>query len=81
MKRQERLIVQEQKNLFEKALSGHESTVWKIIVFDVVNRNILSSQFKMKDLRDHNITLYLNIKEEREQLHGVTIVYFVQPTL
>ena len=80
MRKQEKMIVEEQKKLIEKALDTNELTAWKIIVFDAFNRNILSSQFKMKDLRDHNITLYLNIKEEREQLHGVTIIYLIQPT-
>lgn len=49
-------------------------------MFDSYNRTIVSSQLKMKDLRDHNITLYLNLTEEREQIHGVTILYMVQPT-
>ena len=50
-------------------------------MFDSYNRAIVSSQFKMKDLRDHNITLYLNLQESREQIHGVTILYLIQPTL
>ena len=54
---------------------------WKILVFDTPNRNIVSSHLKMKDLRDHNITLYLSIAQAREQIHGVTILYLVQPTL
>lgn len=35
----------------------------------------------MKDLRENNITLYFHLKEQREQLHGVTAIYLVQPTL
>ena len=34
----------------------------------------------MKDLRESNITLYFHIKDYREQLHGVTAIYLVQPT-
>ena len=34
----------------------------------------------MKDLRENNITLYFHIKENREQLHGVTAIYLIQPT-
>jgi len=33
----------------------------------------------MKDLRENNITLYFHIKDNREQLHGVTAIYLVQP--
>ena len=65
MRRQDKGLVEEQKTLIQKALGSYEPTTWKIIVFDGYNRNILSSQFKMKDLRDHNITLYMNIKERR----------------
>ena len=54
---------------------------WKILVFDSHNQNIISSHLKMKDLRDQNITLYLSISQEREQIHGVTILYLVEPTL
>jgi len=35
----------------------------------------------MKDLRENNVTLYFHIKDIREQLHGVTAIYLVQPTL
>lgn len=35
----------------------------------------------MKDIREHNITLYMNITERREQLFGVTAFYMVQPTI
>jgi hypothetical protein len=50
-------------------------------VFDAYNRTIVSSQLKMKDLRDHNITLYLNLTDNREQIHGVTVQYLLQPTI
>ena len=33
----------------------------------------------MKDLRENNITLYFHIKDTREQLHGVTAIYLIQP--
>jgi hypothetical protein len=54
-----------QKENLEKVLSRHEPTTWKIIIFDGYNRSMLSWQLKMKDLRDHNITLYLSITEPR----------------
>ena len=58
--------LQIQKELLHKALATAEGTYsWKILVFDSYNRGIVSSQMKMKDLREHNITLYLSISENR----------------
>ena len=42
---------------------------------------VLGMWIKTKDLRESNITLYFHLKETREQLHGVTAIYLVQPTL
>jgi hypothetical protein len=52
-----------------------------VVIFDHYNREINSSLFKMKDLRENNVTLYFHIKDLREQLHGVTAIYLLQPTL
>ena len=71
-------LVTEQKNLLKK-IYGQGENLWKILIFDNFNREINSSLFKMKDLRENNITLYFNIKETREQLHGVTAIYLIQP--
>lgn len=75
-------LLQIQKDLLVKAVSSSEGTPsWKLLVFDTYNRGIVSSQLRMKDLRDNYITLYLNIADNREQIHGVTVMYLVQPTL
>lgn len=75
-------LMQVQRELLTKVLNSSETGLsWKILIFDAYNRAIVSSQLKMKDLRDQNITLYLSLHENREQIHGVTIVYLVQPTL
>ena len=57
--------LQVQKDMLNKILSGSEGAHWKILIFDTYTREIISSQLKMKDLRDHNITLYLNINDHR----------------
>jgi hypothetical protein len=60
---------------------GQGENLWKVVIFDNFNREINSSLFKMKDLRENNVTLYFHLKEPREQLHGVTAIYLVQPSL
>lgn len=71
-------LITEQKALLKKIYNQGEN-LWKILIFDTFNNKINSSLFKMKDLRENNITLYFPIKEAREQLHGVTAIYLVQP--
>lgn len=72
-------LIVEQRSLLKKIYSQGEN-LWKVVIFDTVNREINSSLFKMKDLRENNITLYFHIKDDREQLHGVTAIYLVEPT-
>lgn len=36
--------------------------------------------YRVGDLRELCITLHLNINQKREKLHGVTVIYFVEPT-
>jgi hypothetical protein len=55
--------------------------LWKVLIFDTFNQQSLKTLFKVIDLREHNITLYMNITERREQLHGVTALYLIQPTM
>lgn len=55
-------LLQIQKDMLTKALGSNiGSQTWKILIFDSYNRSIVSSQLKMKDLRDQNITLYLSL--------------------
>ncbi len=71
-------LIHEQKQLFAQIFSKTDN-IWKIIIFDQANHDIISSLFKIKDFRQNNITLYFNIKQAREQLHGVTALYLVKP--
>ena len=71
-------LITEQRNLLKKIYNQGQN-LWKILIFDNFNRDINSALFKMKDLRESNITLYFHIKDYRQQLHGVTAIYLVQP--
>lgn len=73
-------LIKEQKHLLTKIFSKTDNT-WKIIIFDQANHDVISSLLKVKDFRENNITLYFNIKQQREQLHGVTTIYLVKPNL
>jgi hypothetical protein len=43
-------LVKEQKNLYEKIFNKKEN-VWKIIIFDQANLDIVSPLMKLKDFR------------------------------
>ncbi|MED6136846.1 Vesicle trafficking between the ER and Golgi [Stylosanthes scabra] len=54
--------------------------VYKILIYDKFCQNILSPLIHVKDLRKHGVTLYFLIDKDRNPVHDVPAVYFVQPT-
>jgi hypothetical protein len=73
-------LVKEQKNLYEKIFNKKEN-VWKIIIFDQANLDVVSPLVKLKDFRENNITLYFNVNQQREQIHGIPVIYVLRPTM
>lgn len=53
---------------------------WKILIYDNFCRDMISTLFKVADLRKHGVTLHLHIDADRQQVQDVTAVYFVTPT-
>lgn len=51
------------------------------MIFDQANLDVASTLMRLKDFRENNITLYFNINQHREQIHGVPAIYLVKPTL
>ncbi|OLL25073.1 Protein sly1 [Neolecta irregularis DAH-3] len=51
--------------------------VWKVLIFDRMGQDIISSLLRVNDLRENGIT----IKADRQPIADVPAVYFVQPTL
>ena len=49
---------------------------WKVLIYDDYTQNILTN-FKTGDLREHNVTLHLHVKQQKEKLIGVNIIYFI----
>lgn len=56
-------------------------TVWRIIVFDDVGRDIIAPLMKVVDLRELGVTLYMHIDMERDPVQGAPVIYFCAPTL
>ncbi len=51
---------------------------WKILIFDNGTYPIVTN-FKIGNLRENNITLHFHIKEKKEELLGLDIIYFLSP--
>ncbi|KAK8809547.1 hypothetical protein WA158_000490 [Blastocystis sp. Blastoise] len=53
---------------------------WKVLIYDDFCRNIITPLLNSYELRKYGITLHLSIKQQRDKIPGVPVIYFVQPT-
>ncbi|KAI1907880.1 Vesicle trafficking between the ER and Golgi [Ophidiomyces ophidiicola] len=54
--------------------------VWKVLVFDDLGRDVISSVLRVNDLRSWGVTIHLNIKSRRYPIPDVPVLYLVEPT-
>ncbi|KAJ5161271.1 hypothetical protein N7492_006663 [Penicillium capsulatum] len=53
--------------------------IWKVLVFDSMGRDVISSVLRVNDLRAWGITIHLNINSQRYPIPDVPVVYLVEP--
>ncbi|KAJ5707511.1 Sec1-like protein [Penicillium malachiteum] len=53
--------------------------IWKVLVFDAMGRDVISSVLRVNDLRTWGITIHLNINSQRYPIPDVPVVYLVEP--
>jgi hypothetical protein len=56
------------------------SPIWKVLVFDNLGRDVISSVLRVNDLRACGITIHLNINTTRHIIPDVPVIYLVEPT-
>ncbi|CAK9084231.1 Protein sly1 [Durusdinium trenchii] len=56
------------------------ASTWKVLVYDKFCQEVVSLLLKVGGLRNHGVTLHLNINSERLPVADVPAVYFVEPT-
>lgn len=61
-------------------LNENGEPVWKVLVFDNMGRDIISSIMRVNDLRSRGVTIHLNITAQRYPIPDVPVVYLVEPT-
>ncbi|KAK2738528.1 Vesicle trafficking between the ER and Golgi [Onygenales sp. PD_40] len=54
--------------------------IWKVLVFDNLGRDVISSVLRVNDLRSWGVTIHLNINSPRYPIPDVPVLYFVEPT-
>lgn len=61
-------------------LNSDGEPIWKVLVFDNLGRDVISSVLRVNDLRSWGITIHLNINGQRHAIPDVPVVYLVEPT-
>ena len=61
-------------------LSPDGEPIWKVLVFDNLGRDVISSVLRVNDLRSWGITIHLNINSARHSIPDVPVIYLVEPT-
>mmetsp|Transcript_979 Transcript_979/g.1219 ORF Transcript_979/g.1219 Transcript_979/m.1219 type:complete len:714 (-) Transcript_979:42-2183(-) len=70
------------KSDYEYALppAGSSHNQWKILIYDVACRSIISPLLSVAQLRRRGVTLHLLLNSDREPIPDVPAIYFCQPT-
>ena len=58
----------------------HFQEHWKLLIYDAQCRDIISTLFKVADLRKHGVTLHLSLHSDRQPVQDVAALYLVEPT-
>jgi hypothetical protein len=59
---------------------GKNDMIWKVLVFDNVGRDVISSVLRVNDLFKNGITVHMLVQAERYAIPDVPAIYFVSPT-
>jgi hypothetical protein len=61
-------------------LNSEGEPIWKVLVFDDLGRDVISSVLRVNDLRAWGVTIHLNIKQKRHAIGDVPVLYLIEPT-
>ncbi|KAF2096443.1 putative Golgi transport protein Sly1 [Rhizodiscina lignyota] len=54
--------------------------IWKVLVFDNLGRDVISTVLRVSDLRASGVTIHLNINTTRHMIPDVPVIYLVEPS-
>ncbi|KAL8803262.1 MAG: hypothetical protein Q9182_003293 [Xanthomendoza sp. 2 TL-2023] len=61
-------------------LNADGDPIWKVLVFDNLGRDVISSVLRVNDLRGWGVTIHLNLSSPRHPIPDVPVLYLVEPT-
>jgi hypothetical protein len=61
-------------------LDADGNPIWKVLVFDDLGRDVISSVMRVSDLRSMGVTMHLHISNARTPIPDVPVVYLLEPT-
>ncbi|PKS07733.1 hypothetical protein jhhlp_006341 [Lomentospora prolificans] len=62
-------------------LTSEGDPIWKVLVFDDLGRDVISSVLRVSDLRSMGVTMHMHIGAARHPIPEVPVIYLVEPTL
>ncbi|ERT00083.1 SNARE docking complex subunit [Sporothrix schenckii 1099-18] len=54
--------------------------IWKVLVFDDLGMQIVSSVLRVSDLRALGVTMHMHLSANRHRIEDVPVIYLVEPT-
>lgn len=66
--------------LQQSANDTSTGVVWKVLIFDKLGQDVISSVLRVNDLREAGVTVHMQLKADRQPIADVPAVYFVEAT-
>lgn len=60
-------------------LDADGNPIWKVLVFDDLGRDVISSVLRVSDLRSMGITMHMHIESPRHPIPDVPVIYLLEP--
>lgn len=60
-------------------LTSDGEPIWKVLVFDDLGRDVISSVLRVSDLRSMGVTMHMHVRASRHPIPDVPVVYLLEP--
>ncbi|KAH9907016.1 sec1 protein [Xylariomycetidae sp. FL2044] len=61
-------------------LTANGEPIWKVLVFDDLGRDVISSVLRVSDLRSMGVTMHMHVAAARHPIPDVPVIYLVEPS-
>ncbi|KAI1085016.1 sec1 protein [Whalleya microplaca] len=60
-------------------LTADGEPIWKVLVFDDLGRDVISSVLQVRDLRSMGVTMHMHLSASRHPIPDVPVIYLLEP--